>query len=246
MSDSLYISTSGAVSRLNQLDILAHNLANADTVGFKADQAVFQAVLASALLDASGQPAAGAAGMSFVETHEIRTHHGQGPISRTERNLDAALQGPGFFVVESPAGVRYTRAGSFIVRPDGLLATPDGYPVLGEGGTISAAERPVHLNAAAEVVDDRGVAIDRLRLETFEVPGLLEKEGGNLFRAPAAAVGLPVEDPRILPGALERSNVSPVRDLAALMILQRAFEASMQVLRADDEATQQLIQEMSQ
>lgn len=245
MGGSIYISSSGAVSRLNQLEILANNLANAETVGFKSDQPVFQAALEGALVDAEGAPAPGAPVQTYVATREIATDHGQGPVSRTDRDLDVALQGPGFFTVSTPAGVRYTRAGSFRVSPDGLLATPDGHPVLGEGGPIQAGDRPVRIGSAGQVVDDRGSELGRLRVETFDDPSLLLKEGASLFRAPPDAVGLPAERVSMVPGALEQSNVQSVRELANLMILQRSYEASMQALRADDEATERLLQEMS-
>jgi flagellar basal-body rod protein FlgF len=246
MSTNLYVSTSGAVSRLSELEILANNLANLDTTGFKADQPLFQAMLESALLNTEGLPAPGAPGLSFVASRAAQTNHAGGSVWRTGRPLDVAIEGPGFFVVDTPAGARYTRAGSFVVSPDGKLATPSGYPVLGEGGPIAVGNSPVRILSSGEVVDEAGNVRGRLRLEEFDDPALLRKEGNSLFLAPPLAVGLPSEGLSLLEGALERSNVHPVRELASLIILQRAFDVSMQILRTDDAATERLLREVSQ
>jgi flagellar basal body rod protein FlgG len=246
MSSNLYVSAAGAMARLRQLEILANNLANLDTTGFKADQPLFQATLESALLDAEGRPAPGAPGLSFVEPREVRTDHTAGSVSRTGGALDAAIDGPGFFVVDTPAGARYTRAGSFVVDSEGDLATPSGHLVLGEGGPISVGNRPVRILSSGDVVDQEGAVAGRLRLEAFDDPSLLIKEGEGLFRAPPMAVGLPVETISLVEGALELPNVHAVRELANLVTLQRAFDVSMQILRSDDAATEGLLREVSQ
>jgi flagellar basal-body rod protein FlgF len=245
MSTNLYVSTSGALSRLTELEILANNLANADTTGFKADQALFQAALEGALLNAKGLPAPGAPGLSFAAPREVRTDHAGGSVWRTGRPLDVAIEGSGFFVVDTPAGVRYTRAGSFVVGSDGNLATPSGYQVLGDGGPIAVGDSPARILTRGEVVDEAGTVLGRLRLEEFDDPTLLRKEGEGLFRAPPMAVGFPSQGVSLLEGALERSNVHPVRELASLIILQRAFDVSMQILKSDDAATERLLQEVS-
>jgi flagellar basal-body rod protein FlgF len=246
MSTNLYVSTSGAVSRLSELEILANNLANLDTTGFKAEQPLFQTMLEGALLNAEGLPAPGAPGLSFVAPREAQTDHAGGSVSRTGAPLDVAIEGPGFFVVDTPAGARYTRAGSFVVGSDGNLATPSGYPVLGDGGPIAVGDTTVRILSGGQVVDEAGTVMGRLRLEEFDDPTLLRKEGDGLFHAPPLAVGLPIDGFSLLEGALERSNVHPVRELASLIILQRAFDVSMQILKNDDAATERLLREVSQ
>jgi flagellar basal-body rod protein FlgG len=245
MSTNLYVSTSAAVSRLSQLEILANNLANSDTTGFKADRPLFEATLESAILDTQGNPAPGAPGLSFVGQSGVRTDHTGGSVWHTGRPLDVAIEGPGFFLVDTPAGARYTRAGSFVVDAEGNLATPAGYPVLGEGGPIAVGDRPVRILAGGQVSDDENKLVGQLRLEEFDDPSLLSKEGDGLFLAPPLAVGLPMERISLAEGALERSNVQPVRELASLIILQRAFDVSMKILRSDDAATERLLQEVS-
>ncbi len=248
MGDSIYISASGAVSRLRQLEVVANNLANADTTGFKADRAVFHAALESALLDPEGRQLEGETARVFVLPRESATNHAFGGAQRTGAPLDVAIQGPGFFAVDTPAGVRYTRAGSFAVDRDGNLATPDGYAVLGEGGPISLGGRSGRIQASGEVVDEEGQLVDSLRVVEFDPADLplLQKEGSSLFRAPAEIVGLPIESPQLLEASLERSNVQPVHEMAVLMLLQRSYDATMQILQTDDQATDRLIQEVSE
>ncbi len=242
----LYVSTSAVVARLHELDVVANNLANVETLGFKSDRAVFQSALESQIRNADGELASGAPARAFVQTAGVATNHEPGKVVQTGGHLDAVIDGPGFFVVGTPEGVRYTRAGSFVVNAQGELATLDGHPVLGDGGPIRAGDRSLRILPSGELAEPNGTVVGRLRVEEFEDPGLLRKAGQNLFQAPPEAVGLPVETPRVLPGSLESSNVQPIRELATMLILQRSFDATMQVLRSDDQATDQLIREFSQ
>lgn len=242
----LYISTSGAVSRMHQLETIANNLANVDTLGFKADRTQFQMALESQVRDVDGDLARGAPARAFVQTAGTNTDHAGGNVVQTGRGLDAAIQGPGFFAVETPGGVRYTRAGSFIVDANGNLATLDGRAVLGDGGPINVGGSEAHILASGDVVDTEENVLGRLRVEAFDDPRALEKEGTNLFKATPAAVGLPPENLRLVPGSVERSNVQAIRELATMMILQRGFDATLQVMKSDDQATDQLIREFSQ
>jgi flagellar basal-body rod protein FlgG len=248
LGDSTYVSASGAVSRLRQLETVANNLANADTTGFKADRAVFHAALESALLDPEGRLTPGSSGRIFVAPSLMVTDHGRGNAQPTGAPLDVAIDGPGFFAIETPAGVRYTRAGSFAVGAGGNLANPDGYAVLGEGGPINLGGTTGRIRSSGEVVDAEGEVVGRLRIVEFAEEDLpsLEKEGSTLFRAPAEAVGIPSDDPALIEGSLERSNVSPVHEMAVLMLLQRSYEATMQILQSDDQATESLIREVSE
>jgi flagellar basal body rod protein FlgG len=243
VSAALYLSGVGARARMSQLEVVANNLANADTTGFKADEPLFAAALSMALEDDRGGSHPGA--LAFVAPSGIQARHEQGPISKTGGSLDVALQGAGFFQVQTPDGPRYTRAGSFTVNPDGFLAGPAGHPVLGASGPIAVGSRGARIEQGGSVVDSSGNVLGRLAVEEFLEPELLIKEGSSLFRAPIELVGLPVESPRIEAGSLEQSNVKPVEELAKLLILQRAFDASMQSLQADDQASRRLIEEMN-
>ena len=245
MSDSLYVTASGALARLEELEVVANNLANQETTGFRADRAVFHATLQSLLLDPQGRTTPGAPASSFVETEYILTDFRRGSVVRTEAPLDVAIEGPGFFEIETPAGTRYTRAGTFSVNADAQLSTPEGHGVLGDGGVIQLGNSAARITASGEVLDARGVVLGRLSVVDFDTPEVLVKEGLNLFLAPNGVQPEPVAAPTLLEGSVERSNVNTVRELSALIILQRAFETTIRVLQADDQATQTLIREVS-
>jgi len=120
---SLYVTSTGATARLSELDVIANNLANSDTAGFRSDEPTFATALEAALLSASGRPVSRAGIHSFVETGPPAVRHVTGSPSRTSAPLDVAIDGPGFFRVETAAGIRYTRAGSFQIDATGA-ATP--------------------------------------------------------------------------------------------------------------------------
>lgn len=248
MGDSIYVSASGAVSRLRQLEIVANNLANADTTGFKADRAVFHSALESAILGDEGRRIDGAPGRVFVSPGTSATHHGPGGVEPTGSLLDAAVHGPGYFAVETPDGVRYTRAGSFAPAADGTLVTPDGFAVLGEGGPINLGGAAGRIRANGEVTGAAGEVVGRLRVVEFDPADLarFQKEGRTLFRAPAEAVGIPTDAPELVEASLERSNVQTTHEMAVLMLLQRSYDAAMQALQSDDRATERLIEEVSE
>jgi len=241
MSGTLYVSAAGGEARLAQLDVLANNLANAETVGFRAGEVVFEAELEAALHDGEGAPASGRA---FVRVGDAALREGTGPIRSTGRELDVAIQGDGFFSVETPGGERFTRAGSFQIDPAGMLVSLSGHPVLGEGGPISAGSRPIRIEADGSILDDEDQRIDRLRLVRFEDAAALVREGGSLLRAPGSDPGEVVEDPQLALRSLEGSNVQPVQDLARMIVVQRAFDAAMRTLESEDAASRRLLEEL--
>ena len=241
MSGSLYVSAAGAEARLTQLDVLADNLANSGTTGFRASTVVFEAVLEAALLDQGDVPGAGRA---YVSATQSAIRGAFGPIENTGRDLDAAIQGDGFFVVETPGGSRYTRAGAFRVDPTGFLVSLSGHPVLGDGGPIAAGERPLRIEADGSVVDDQGERVGRLQVVRFEDSAALVKEGSGLLRALQGELGEPLGNPVLATRSLEGSTVQPIQDLARMVIVQRAFDAVMRTLEAEDEASGRLLKGM--
>jgi flagellar basal-body rod protein FlgF len=245
VSGNLYVSASAALARLRQLDVVANNLANVDTAGFKRDFATFESVLESSVQDLSGRATPGATGRVFVDTSGVGTDFARGAVQQTGGALDVAIDGAGFFEVQTPEGPRYTRAGSFEVDASGQLVTTAGHPVQGEGGPIAIGDRPVSFTASGELVDDTGDAVGRLKVVRFDDPSKLTKEGTNLFVATPGTAPLAIDDADFLPGTVEVSNVQPVRELAQMVILQRAFDSAMQVLAADDRATGRLLQEIA-
>jgi len=246
MGSSMWVGLSGAIARLREIDVVSNNLANGDTVGFKRERVAFSSALQSAVSDLGVGPASGAPGRAFAVEAPGGIDPTTGALAQTGEPLDVAIDGDGWFEIQTPAGARYTRAGAFAIASDGTLTTQAGDPVMGAGGPIALGDGPATVLTTGDVLDRHGASVGRLRVVTFPEQNALEPAGGNLYvPRPDAAPPVEVADPKVAPGSLERSNVQPVAELASLVLLQRAFEVSVRSIQSDDQSTQRLIEEMS-
>jgi flagellar basal-body rod protein FlgG len=210
-------------------ELLANNLANASTSGFKQDDI-------AVLTGPASWPLGAVAPTSGVHAIAPWTDFSPGAIRQTGRELDVALDGPGFFVVQTARGPRYTRSGALTTSRDGALVTQTGDQILGEAGPITIrGTRPV-ISAKGEV-QDGGRTVDTLRVVDFPKPYRMLKEGNGLF-APVdpAAVPAPAADAQVVAGALEDSNVSTVRTMVEMIEMLRSYESAQRALQAVDEA----------
>lgn len=228
MSDSFLTTYSGLEARLRAVEVITNNLANSQTDGFKREFAAF---------------------VERDETVQLesRADLSNGDIVVTGNPLDAAIDGPGFFAIETPSGVRYTRGGSFSVSAAGELVTKDGMKLLSTSG------QPISLDdgGVISIEDDGSVLIDgsatsRLRIVDFKDPKALIKEGLNRFLFTGGdqdVTDLP--DARVKAGALEKSNVNPVEEMVRLISAYREFESVQRALRTtSSEMNAKLIQEL--
>lgn len=201
-------------------EVVANNLANASTPGFKGAR-VF-----SRLLEDGGP------------TAEVRDDLRGGPLAETGRPLDLALEGDGFLVVEGEEGERYVRGGSLSLDPTGQLVTPDGWKVLGEGGGIVLPPGQVSVALDGTVRVD-GAEVGRLRVERPSSPPVREGEGRWAPSGQGEAV--PREEVRLRQGQLEESNVDPVAALVEMIEIQRAYGAIQRSLQAHDSVMQTIV-----
>ena len=217
--------------RMLRQDAVASNLANATTSGYKT-QRTFGSVLEDAVGGAGQTERAGAA--------DLYTDFSQGPIDRTERQLDVALEGEGFFVVDTPVGLRFTRCGNFTLSDDGTLVTQAGHPVLGGSGPITVTGDSVVITAEGAIYANNE-EIGSLRVVTFDNLQSLANEG-NMF-ASLVEEGRPcdMKSTQVIQGALERSNVSPIDEMVEMIAVQRGFEAGQKAITLQDESAKQLI-----
>jgi flagellar basal-body rod protein FlgF len=215
MSGGMYTALTGMLQRMDELDRVASDLANVGTAGYKREQAAvaaaprtpFVAALESAI---------------DVVTGETRVDFRPGTIVPTGRDLDVAVDGAGFFEIETAAGPRYTRNGAFTRGADGRLLH-ETEPVLGvDGRPIRLGQGQVHIETDGTVRVGEAVA-GRLRLVTFRSADDLVRESGLRFRARTGAEAVPAEA-LLSGGALEQSNVTVVDRMAALTSLTRSFE----------------------
>ncbi|BEU87198.1 flagellar basal-body rod protein FlgF [Selenomonas sp. TAMA-11512] len=247
----LYIAGSGMITETNRTDVIANNIANAASSGYKRDEAVhreFAPMLLRRINDTQdekitsvkqfrleqGAPAVGILGLGSY-TDEIVTDHAQGAFLSTGNTYDVAIAGEGFFAVETPQGVRYTRDGSFYRQTDGTLVTSKGYLVLNERNrpiNIPEARQSVAIGGAGEIMVD-GALIDTLAFVQFDSPRAAVKQGDNLYvpregAQPQAATG------SIQQGLLERSNVNIASEMVNLIHNYRIYEAGSKAVTTQD------------
>jgi flagellar basal-body rod protein FlgF len=223
MSSGAYVALSGLQARAEQLNRLASDLANAGTSGYKAERSTtaaaerpaeqFSKALQSAIDVADGP-----------RSVDFRP----GTITTTGRDLDLAIEGKGFFAIETPDGTRYTRNGHFTRRADGVLATEEGYAVVGENGPLALPAD----GGAVRIVDGGLIVsgdtpVGRPQIVDFANYEALGREDGARFRAGATATPavVPASGARLVAGAIEASNVSVVERMAQLTEVSRGFEA---------------------
>ena len=232
MDRVIYLAMAGAKATLQRQDVLANNLANASTTGFRAEMTAFRAV-----------PVLGDGASTRVYAIESTPGYSAepGPVAATGRNMDVAMKGQAWLAVQGRDGTEaYTRNGSLDVDSEGLLVSRSGLPVLGDGGPITVpANGQVMIGAdgtvTATVGSGRPQGIGKLKLVTPEAP-LLRGEDG-LFRG--ADGDLPADaTARLQDGALEGSNVSPVESMVAMISAARQFEQQMKMLQTAQEREQ--------
>lgn len=208
--------------RLNQV---SNNLANVDTAGYKKESVTFDEMLYNVTRNRQ----------RVGKALNILTNHGQGVTEQTGNPLDLALSGPGFFRVQTPQGVRYTRAGNFELDADGQLKMPNGAQVIGEGGPVVVEGEKVVIDRAGRVLVD-GQVVNQLSIVTFADLRDLAKEGENLFRVKNETTQeQPVEGVEVKQGYLEKANVNTIEEMSELIDLQRAYEGQQKMIRAIDD-----------
>ncbi|HWD98998.1 MAG TPA: flagellar hook basal-body protein [Bryobacteraceae bacterium] len=239
--DGISISAaSGMQARMQSLEMLANNLANAETGGFKADRE-FYSLFTSA--DATADPQTGdLTTLPVIETQW--TDLAQGELKVTGNPLDLAIEGDGLFAVQTARGVRYTRNGSFRVSSAGVLVAADGSPIRARGGSQIAVES----NRPIEVLEDGtvqqgGQSAGQIETASF-APGMLVRDGSNYFSAaegakPKSASG------SVLQGKLEGSNVTPASSAVRLVSIMRQFEMLQKAMSIGNDLNRAAIEQVA-
>jgi len=238
MPYGLYLSADGAHAQSQRLEVLANNLANVDSVGFKRELAVFQARYAEEIARGGQAPGTGSledvGGGIFVR--QTKTDFAPGPLKRTGIPSDVAIEGEGFFLVQKDDEQLLTRAGNFRLTERGELVTQQGYPVLSDGGTpivIDPANGPWQLMPSG-AIRQRG-AVQSLAVVKAGSPGELVRVGENLFRPLATPEPVAASDRLVAGGYLELSAVQPISEMVSLIEASRAVEANLNMMRTQDQ-----------
>jgi flagellar basal-body rod protein FlgF/flagellar basal-body rod protein FlgG len=226
MDSGFYAACTGLMAKTDALELAANNIANMGTTGYKAQMEFYRSLTASMngkQLSTLNQ-AVNDYGVLGGATVDLRN----GEFAKTGNDLDLALQGSGFFAVQTPAGVRYTRNGNFNVNAAGRLVASTGNPVMGTTGPIDLPSGTISISSDG-TISQNGAIVAQLRIVNFAPTATLTPEGNSLYQAPAGSEK-PADDPRVSQGTLESSNLNPVAGAVSLVALQRHAQLLQQAL----------------
>ncbi len=237
MDPSGYTTLTRQTGLMNEMQTIANNIANANTTGFRQEGMIFSEFVVST----DGGPS-----LSMARGNVRNTSYEQGTLTQTGGQLDFAIEGDGFFLIDTPRGERVTRAGSFSLSANGDLVTHDGYNVLDAGGA------PIFIPPDATSVDVgrdgtisvNGALLGQIGVVEAQNPGDLIREGGVLFRSETALQ--PAENARVMQGHLESSNVNPMLQIGRMIEVQRAYEMGQSFLDSENERVRDAIRSFAQ
>jgi flagellar basal-body rod protein FlgF len=223
MNSGIYTAYSGMKAQSDALDILANNLANVNTTGFKEEKAFFTVLQQAVHGMDEGNPLSEAINRHVTVYSNINGK--EGVQTPTKRDLDVAIEGDGFLVAETQRGIRYTRNGNLHMNSQGVLITADGYPILDvDEKKITLGPGKINIGENGNVQMD-GRTLARLKVVRFEDAGSMIKEGNSMYAAPKGRVSELEADAKIKAGFLEGSNVNPVEAVVKMITILRNFEA---------------------
>lgn len=213
MDNSIYITLSRQLALFRDMDVTANNIANANSTGYNAEHIQFNSYLTRDINQGVRNPVHYAYNANSYR--DTRT----GPMRVTGNDLDVAIQGDGYFAVDTPLGERYTRAGSFQIDGAGAIVTPEGYPVLDIGGQPIIIPENTTSIQIGEIgnIKINGEDFGAIGIVQFDNPQLMERLGNGLYKS--AATAQPAENYRLLQGMVEDSNVQPITELTHMIEL---------------------------
>ena len=241
METPSYVALSRQTALARQMDTVANNLANVATPGFKNEVEIFTTVPIRSQVRGSPQK------LSYVQDFATARDYSTGPMQPTGNDLDVAIQGSGFFTVQTPNGPRYTRLGHFQLNAAGQVVTKQGYPVLAGGAPLSVDpdDGTVQISGDGTVSADRTqegnaqVVYGKLDVVDFANRDSLKPEEGVLFTTDAPPIQ--VAQPGVVQRMLEQSNVQPVKELTTMIWVQRSYEAVQKFIDGEDDRMKRAI-----
>ncbi|MBL7179789.1 MAG: flagellar basal-body rod protein FlgF [Pseudomonadota bacterium] len=221
MISGIYELIDGCLVQQLRFETISNNLANLNTNGFRKDAISFNQALS----------------MNYYS----ETDFTPGPVRHTGNELDVALEGKGFFKIQTPKGIRYTRDGAFSINAEGVLVTHTGDAVLGQNGPITINGGKVTIQTDGQVLAN-GQPVDQLRIVDFEKPQLLAKEGGSYYAHQGKESEIvTAEEANIKQSYIEGSNVNPTEEMIKMLEAFRSFESAQKAIQSIDEMTSRMV-----
>jgi len=241
MDNALFVGLSRQMVLRHEMDIVANNIANADTAGFK-----LESLMSKTDPKRPANTAPGPRPVKFVLDDGVARDFGQGTLRSTGGALDLAIEGQGFFTITTPDGERYTRDGRFTMDPSGKIITESGATVAGDGGgevVIDPEKGPVTISADG-VVSQGSERVGKIGVVTFDSLAALEKTGDNLFRNTSNLQPQPATAAVVRQGMLESSNVRPIVEITRMIEVTRSYERITKMLDSTAELSRRSIERL--
>ena len=239
MDNALYVGLSRQMVLRREMDIVANNIANADTAGFKVESLIEKTDPKAPAFTLMGPKP-----VKFVSEDGVLRNFGQGALRQTGAPLDMAIEGQGFFRVTTAAGERYTRDGRFRTDDTGRLVTDGGAAVLDEGGgeiTVDPEKGQVSISQDG-VVSQGPERIGKIGVVNFATLSILEKTGDNLYKNTSNQTPTPSTDARVRQGMLEGSNVQPILEITKMIEVSRAYEQIAKMMDSQGDLSSKAVQ----
>jgi len=236
MEQTIYVALSRMTALRHQMDVVANNIANMNTTAFKGERVLFEEYVQRTQLS---RPT------SYVRDYGLIRDVRNGPIEITERPLDVAIEGEGFFVILTPQGEFYSRNGAFSLNADGELVHMSGHPVLADTGQPILIDTDLgqpSIDSTGVISDGEGNEVGRLDLVVFDDERDLRGLGDSLYTTDQPA--LPAEAYTITQFALEGSNVNAIREMTNMMTLSRTYQSTQQMIERTDSLDRKAIQQI--
>ncbi|MBQ8464904.1 MAG: flagellar basal-body rod protein FlgF [Alphaproteobacteria bacterium] len=244
MDNTKYIALSRQMALWKQMNVVSNNVANMNTTGFKQEGTIFSTFVAQTLnaKDMGNDP------VYFTQDLATYTDFLEGALVETGNTFDVALQGDGFFAVETDQGISYTRKGNFTLDRNGMMVTTDGYPVLSQNNEpifIAPTETEVVITEDGSVSTENGI-IGRLNVVKFADNNKLVKRADTMFDNVAGNQQTQADDVRVVQRSLEKSNVNAVEEMTKLIQLQRSYDFVQQMIDEEHDRISNTIETYSQ
>jgi flagellar basal-body rod protein FlgF len=241
MDNALYVGLSRQILLRREMDIVANNIANLDTNGFKVESLMHKTQPQEPAFTLGGPRP-----VKFVAADGVARDFCQGSLTKTDAPLDMAIEGKGFFQVQSPNGPRFTRDGRFTLDPNGRLVTQAGLAVLDDGGgeivvDPEKGELQIGPDGSMSQGDER---VGKVGMFAFANPGALEKSGDNLYRNVSNLIPQPAADARLRQGMLEASNVKPVLEITRMVEVSRAYEQTAKMMDSEADLSRRAVERL--
>jgi flagellar basal-body rod protein FlgF len=250
VENSFLVGLSQQMASNRSMDVIANNLANLSTNAYKREAVQFQQYVVP--VQATEAEGGGTVNVSFVLDKGVVRDLSEGQLETTGSPLDLAISGPGYFVVQTPTGNRYTRNGHFRTDDQGQVVTQEGYPLQSDGGSITLQPQSGDLQVSSdgtlstETPGSNQVTtqvLGKLQIVNFANERALQKAGGTLYDA-GAQTAQAVATPRVVQGMVEKSNVEPVLEISHMIEVMRAYQASADLTQSGEDLLKQAIEKL--